>query len=576
MAYTPTRENLEQLLSYGYTPQQIKLIVKSETSVRAALQAGQSRGMGSNKRVAPLPQSTGLVDGSSAVRQQFGPFSSRDIIGGTATIAPQPQSTSGNVGSTIAQTALGALSGLRNSSSLGNIARRVADIATKAGGAIGSGIRNEVLGSAGGSGQRVAGNRGINSAGALGSDESFDVGYSPEAFQAPNFEYRDFTDQARQQVGGVYSPRYAAIDEAANRANQQYKRSDTLTAGLYQKLADNIANIAAGSAARHANAAQEQTARTNQLVADTGQNYSSTQNQEARLLEQMGQQEAARDVLGNNSAEQAYQQSQVQREGALQQAANTSQANVQADYLGNVTDANNTQGVVARQNLIANLGDQLSGYEQDRFNLKGDEANAALQLGQQLSDRDFSLQQANYGGYRDAYGANNQNAQFQANLSLQQAQARQQQAQAVQEQQMRQQEINRNQANLDRQYQFDQAKYGTDLATALAQQRLAEQKVAGSGNEALSFDNSDPVSRTVQQISSATGGNSGAGQQYFDFVNQAANAAASNAADVPALIGSQGAFIEYIRGEAAKRGMDQQVAQAAAAAYWSNIYGQKK
>jgi hypothetical protein len=550
------------LVKAGYNTQQIRSFQLGQAPPQLMTQMGRVIGgrLVNGNGGGPLPQSPPAAQILSGARDPFTGGAARDPFTGGASRG----SGTGGLASVIAKTA-----GRGET-----LAGRIGDLATRSGTAILKGALGDL--GIGNNRQRDAGKARVTGKRGGGSSTGLDdIGYTPEEFQQPNFEYRDFSGQAGEQVGGVYAPRYRAIDEAAGRANEHYKRSDTLTAGLYQALSDNIAKIAAGSAARYAAAGQDQTARTNQLVQDTGQNYSSTQQQEAALLEEMGQQEAAREVLGDNSAEQAYQQGQAQRLGEAQQGALIQQGQTQQDYTSNVANADATAGVVARQNLIHNLGNTLSGFEQDRFNLQGDQAQATLQLGQQLSDRDFARQQAQYGAYSDAYGANNQNQQFLANLGLQKAQMGQQQQQFLYEQQMNQGRNAQQQANLDRQFELDSAKYGTDLATALAEQRLAQQKMDSQGQQGLEFQNQDPVTRVIGQISSATGGNQSMAKDYYDFVRSATSAAAASGEDPAALAGNMFQFVDYIKRAAQAKGMDPLVAQAAASSFWSNFLGKK-
>ena len=566
----PTQAQIQTLVAKGYSTPQIQALLKNPTALRAALSTSRN----------PTPQrSLDPLTGGGARDPFTGQVgTTRDPFNGGNLPQSAPQAarntggptTLGNIGRTIAQQALGNF----NLGALGNVARRVADIATTGGKAIGAGLKTDLGGPA------VGGKRGANNPAPGGFPDSGDYGgvdYNPEPFQAPSFEYRDFTDQARNQVAGVYDPRYRAIDAAAAQAEGQYHRNDQITAGLYQNLADNISRIAASSAARYKDASQQQTNATNQLVQDTGQNYSSTQNQEAALLKQLGQEESAKDVLGNNSADQAYQQSQAQREGANQNAAIVQQGQGQADYLSNISQADDTAGVAARQQLIARLGDTLQGYQQNKFQLQGDQAQAALSLAQQLSDRDFQLQQANYGAYKDTYGANTQNQQFAANLGLQEQQLGQQRQQAQLSQLFDQQKAQQNQANVDRQYQLDQAKYGTDLATALANQRLRQQEIDNQSQQhsGTSLNDQDPVSRTISQISSATGGNQSAAKDYYDFVTQAVSAAAASGEDPAAIAGNMYQFVDYVKRAAQQKGLDPLVAQAAASSFWQNFYNKK-
>lgn len=395
--------------------------------------------------------------------------------------------------------------------------------------------------------------------------------FQADPYNAPVLEYRDFTDQARNQVGDIYNPRYAAIDAAMARAQEQYGRSKQVVGGLYENLAKSVAQTAEDTKARYGQAAQEQQQRTDSTRQQVAQNYSSTQNQEAALLQQLGQQEAARDVLSDNSAESAYQQSQVDREGQNQLAANAMQGNAQQDYLGNVSDAHQTSGAVAQQNLLNQLAATNAGYEQDRFNLQGDQAQAALQLAQQLSDRDYQLQAQNAQLGAQAYQINNDNARF---ASSQQWDA----YNTAQQMRMAMEQANRQQFNEDRNYELNQSKYATDLAASQAQLKLEQQKVLGQqGYQGLDVNDQDPASRTMSQIVNATGGDTATARQYYDFVQQATNAFASQGLDAASIIGSQFTFVSEIGKQAQARGLNPVTAQAAAAAVWQNLLkGQAK
>lgn len=526
-----TKDDLRNLLAAGYTIQQLTQLSRSDPGQLQNL-VNRAGGRG----FLPKPE-----------------FSRNPFPGNSA---PLPQSSpSASLGSAVRGSALGQLFSKFGSSGSG-IANKIINPAA----AVAKGVLGQ---SAAGVGARAVGkmNRPMTDFLNDGGDPSLNF---PE-FNAPELTYRDFTGQAKDQVSGIYAPRYAAIDQAARNAQGNYQRSDQITSGLYQNLAKNIADIAARSAAQYKDAQATQAANTQGLVNAQGQNYSSAQNQEAQLLQQLGQGEAAQQVLGDNSAEQAYQQSQAQAEGNRQGAALANNNQSAQDYYSNMNNANQTGGVAARQDLIAQLGNTLQGYDRDRMNLQGDQSQAALALAQQLSDRDFQAQQANYGVYKDQYGAQTDQQKF----AYEQAMARQQAL-------SQQSEIARNQSNIDRDFELQQQKYGTDLATALAQQRLDEQKLTGSQAGGLQFDNQDPVSKTVQQISSAAGGDTGKAAQYYDFVRQATASFAANGVDAAPLVGNQFAFVQQIAQEARNKGLDPLVAQAAAASYWQNILGKKQ
>lgn len=545
MALTP--DELKNLLDRGYSIQDIVSMSPTELS---QLKYGNM-----SKTGIATPRNSNLVGG----------IPTRTPIGGTATVGGIPVGNSaarsgnsqGGGGSTLFKSL-----GINPGEVLSGVGAAIANAPSTA---------KKILQSAS-SKPRSAGKTrtaATPSSGAFGA-EDFGSSYNPDPYAAPELQYRDFSGQARDQVGGIYSPRYAAIDAAIQRAQEQYGRSKQVVGGLYENLAKSTAQTAEDTKARYGQAAQEQQARTNDTRQQVGQNYSSTQNQEAQLLQQLGQQEAAQQVLGDNSAESAYQQSQVDREGQAQLANNSLQGNAQQDYIGNIADAHQTSGAVAQQNLLNQLAGTNAGYEQDRFNLQGDQAQAALQLSQALSDRDFQAQSQNAQLGAQAYGINNQNAQFQAQQNM----SAQQQAQ---EMRYRLQQAQQDQFNADRGYELDKAKYTTGLANDQANYQLEQQKIQGQGQQGLAINDQDPASRTISQITSAVGGDTATARQYYDFVQQATNSFASQGLDAASIIGSQFSFVSEIGRQAQARGLNPITAQAAAAAMWENfLKGQGK
>lgn len=391
-----------------------------------------------------------------------------------------------------------------------------------------------------------------------------------DQYKAPELSYRDFSGQANQQVGDIYSPRYAAIDAAMARARQNYDRSSAVTSGLYENLAKSTAKVAEDTRTRYAQAAADQQQRTTDTSNAVGQTYANNQQQEAGLLQQLGQQESA-GILSNDTADSSWQQGQVQREGQAQLANNTAQGNAQQDYVNNIGAAQQTGGVVAQQNLMNQLSGINAGYEQDRFGLQGDQAQAALQLSQQLSDRDFASQQANAQMGLQAYGINNGNAQWQ--YEQQQNQLDRQQQAALQAQQMRAalSSAQQDQFNADRNFALDQAKFSTGLANDQANLALQQQKLQPQGYQQLNVNDQDPTSRTLSQITSATGGDQATAKNYYDFVQSATNAFAANGLDAAQIIGSQFSFVSEIGRQAQAKGLNPTLAQAAAAAVWQNL-----
>lgn len=541
---TPTMDDLKKLLATGVTiPQIARMTPLQLNAALGAVTSGRHALGGTVGKLVYDPKAvinyTGTTGGTPVRNPDATPGRGSTLFNA---LGINPGAVGGKVGEV--------LSGVGKVA--GNVAREVVNVANGKSGS----TRDAGKG-------RVAGKPGANA----GQPDIFQA----DPYNAPVLEYRDFTDQARNQVGDIYNPRYAAIDAAMARAQEQYGRSKQIVGGLYENLAKSVAQTAEDTKARYGQAAQEQQQRTNDTRQQVAQNYSSTQNQEAALLQQLGQQEAAKDVLSDNSAESAYQQSQVDREGQNQLAANAMQGNAQQDYLGNVSDAHQTSGAVAQQNLLNQLAATNAGYEQDRFNLQGDQAQAALQLAQQLSDRDYQLQAQNAQLGAQEYNINNDNARF---ASGQQWDA----YNTAQQMRMAMEQANRQQFNEDRNYELNKAKYATDLAASQAQLRLEQQKMAGQqGYQGLDVNDQDPASRTMSQIVNATGGDTATARQYYDFVQQATNAFASQGMDAASIIGSQFTFVSEIGRQAQARGLNPVTAQAAAAAVWQNLLkGQAK
>lgn len=536
-----TSDQRKKLLAAGYQPSNLRSLTRTQLNSLIS-QAGMGRSGGSG--------TFGKLNFSAPITQER-----TNIIGGTAipNASYRPVSNNSN-GSTLFK-ALGINPG-EVVSGVGAAIANAPATAKKIVRAIATGGNRDT-------GKDMAGSGGKPGL-AYGLDDS-GFGYSPDPYSAPELQYRDFSGQAQQQVGDIYSPRYAAIDAAIQRAQDQYGRSRQIVGGLYENLAKSVAQTAEDTKARYGAAAAEQQARTDNTRQQVAQNYSSTQNQEAALLQQLGQQEAAQNVLSDNSAESAYQQSQVDREGQAQLANNSMQGNAQQDYLANVSDAHQTGGAVAQQDLLNQLQGVQGSYEQDRFNLQGDQAQAALQLAQQLSDRDYQAQAQNAQLGMQAYGINNQNAQFQA---------QQQQAARTAQQEMmfRLQQAQQDQSNQDREFNLRQANYTTDLATSQAQLALDQQKLNGqSGYQGLDVNDQDPASRTMAQIANATGGDTASARTYYDAVGQAIASFDSRNLDTAYVLSNQFEFVSKVGQILAEKGLNPVTAQSAAAAYWSNL-----
>jgi hypothetical protein len=251
--------------------------------------------------------------------------------------------------------------------------------------------------------------------------------------------------------------------------------------------------------------------------------------------------------------------------GEAQRGQIASQGAAQNDYLTSVGNAESTQGTVSRENLLADLGNVLRQYDQQRIGLKGDERSTAQQIADSLQQKDFSLQQANYGGYKDSYDAQVGQVQFgaQQQQAAAAAQAAAQQAAYQHAQDVQQQ------ANQDRNYELDLSKFQTGLATDQAKidlQRQAQNPgILGSATK----DSTDPLGKVTFAATQATG-DPNKGQTYVNFVDSFVRQLEANGASLQS-IGNPVAFATQVADNARSQGLDPSVASRVAAAWWANM-----
>lgn len=384
-------------------------------------------------------------------------------------------------------------------------------------------------------------------------------------FQAPNFELRDFTDKANQLAAESYGPQYQAIDLAAQGAQNQYQRSDKITAGLYANLVDSINATKAKTAADYAQAGADQAARTAALQQTIGDTYHNNTQQQADVMAKLGIQEAAPQVLDQNTSDASYQQASAAQMGEAQRGQIAAQGAAQGDYLTSVGNAEQTQGTVSRENLLADLGNVLRQYDQQRIGLKGDERSTAQQIADSLQQKDFSLQQANYGGYKDSYDAQVGQVQF----GQQQAQAAAAAQQAAQQAAYQRAQDIQQQSNTDRSYELDLSKFQTGLATDQAKLALQQAAQNPGINSAANKDSADPLGKVTFAATQATG-DPGKGQTYVNFVDAFVRGLEMNGSSLEK-IGNPVAFATQVADNARSQGLDPSVASRVAAAWWANM-----
>lgn len=388
---------------------------------------------------------------------------------------------------------------------------------------------------------------------------------------------RDFTDQANQMAASAYAPRYDALNTGSANAQKQYKMSDAVVAGLYKNLASSDAANQAADQARYDQAGKAAQATGTNLNTSVGQTYDANAQQEAALAKQLGLDPRAnvQQITGANTQSKSQAQAIGQQNTAAQVANINSGKQSQSNYDSNVGKADTTQGTVQRENVLNDLNNTLSQYDQQRQDLAGQQASQALDIGQQLTTQDLGVQNSNAGyaqnAYQDAlskaqadYNAQVANQTFQGqqvqqNFDNQQKIASAQAAAAAAQQA---------QANYQQDYDLNSAKMQGDQALSLAQlrEKYGADKVNPttglSDDPYLNYSNEDPTSKILTNLT----------QQTFkgepDKAKSALDYAAAIAQD-PTKNTSQGSYIKAVTDYGVAHGLTFEQAAAAAQAYWA-------
>ena len=217
------------------------------------------------------------------------------------------------------------------------------------------------------------------------------------------FKRNPFTKEGKEMAKDVYAPEYETIDRLRNSANNQYSRSDKVIEQLYKGLADEVAS------SRKARSAEYDTEikGTTDAGATAAQAVASGYDSGSKIMGQImaGLGDRTSTVDPNSLQEMAKERGGDMADMTIdaQKAAETlrTNKNTQKDYAGNLGEAFQTQGKVSREDLIGQLNDTLGTYGNQELDLNSQERNSALALASQLSDWDWTSQQANYQTLQD-------------------------------------------------------------------------------------------------------------------------------------------------------------------------------
>lgn len=397
-------------------------------------------------------------------------------------------------------------------------------------------------------------------------------------FTPPDIQRKDFTQQANGLAASAYAPFFQSIDQGKGNAQAQYNTSADIVKGLYDSLVNDVNKSGQQQAAQYDKSAQQAVAGAQDTQKQQKGIYDQTAQDQAKLMAQLGQQQSAADVLGQTGAASSFQQAETANQGNAQKQYYQEGKQAAQDQTTGTANASRTSGTVAREDLVRQLSDVLSAFDQQAAQGKTQEATTALDLGNTLSSQDLQNQQSNVQNQLSAFGANTQaqqqgfanqtgawNAQYQA-LSDQQKLA------------MQAQQAAQDQSNQDRNYglqagQLDlqQQQYMSDAANAQAtfNAKYGQQSQQG-GTGAIAPDQQGYSSQSSPQkvIATAESIDPGKGAQYLALFNSLVNGKDYNSYNTQT-------FAQTAADNAQNAGLSPAAAYAAATTFWNDVMNRK-
>jgi hypothetical protein len=258
--------------------------------------------------------------------------------------------------------------------------------------------------SAGSSSRRETGKQGSASTGSVFEGLDFpDYDYVP-----PTIQMRDFTDEANANVDKAFAPLFAAYAQQKQDINTKSGQDRQVVGGLYDQYVKSIAEGAADTDKRYDAAGAERAQQGQALGSTVGNYYQSANSNTADLLKSIGAQQAAPELLQQGANEQAVQQSQVgQGTQAMQDYYGQQNQGAQDQAVG-YQDAARNESVRGQANVLADAAAQIGGVNRQEAGSHTEAGKTALDIAQQLANRDFQVQQTNVGNAANAYNANYQ------------------------------------------------------------------------------------------------------------------------------------------------------------------------
>jgi len=234
-------------------------------------------------------------------------------------------------------------------------------------------------------------------------------------YQPPTLQINDFTEQANSQVDAAFAPLFAAYAKQKQDINTKAGQDRQVVGGLYDQYVKSIAEGAAQTDQRYDTAGSERAQQGQALAGNVGNYYQSANASTADLLKSIGAQQAAPELLQQGANEQAVQQSQIGQGTQAMQDYYSQQNQGAQDQAVGYQDAARNESVRGQANVLADAAAQIGGVDRQEAGSRTQQATTALDIANQLTNRDFQMQQANVGnamnnaqfGYQSSLGGYN-------------------------------------------------------------------------------------------------------------------------------------------------------------------------
>lgn len=214
----------------------------------------------------------------------------------------------------------------------------------------------------------------------------------------PTYEpdYEDLMDQIRRQVDPVYDARRAAIDRLSERASERVGTGRQDVEAMYNALAQDYGTQAQQAEEMLGESQQEAQQIAGQLKKNIQGSYSRIAEEQAERLQALGQEHVMPDILAEQGADQAFQESQAAQTGAAAESFYNQLGAADQAYYQQGAPLARLEGTNRSADLLAQLEDYLAQAEAGQMELEGqrtsDITSAFNQLAQQAQQ--FAQQQS--------------------------------------------------------------------------------------------------------------------------------------------------------------------------------------